>query len=57
MIGIGITLYIRCERRKVMTFWDVLSRLLVVPDSRTARNFKPVVRLRVDLGSIDCLTF
>jgi hypothetical protein len=53
----GPTLCIRCECRKVRTFWEVLSKVLAVLDSRIERNFRAVVRLRVDLGSIDCVTF
>lgn len=56
-MGMGPTLCIRCECRKVITFWEVLSDRLAVLDSRIARNFRAVVRLRVDLGSIDCITF
>lgn len=57
MISIGPTLYIRWERRKVTICCEVLSKLLAVLDTRIERNFRAVVGLRVDLGSIDCVTF
>jgi hypothetical protein len=56
-ISKGPTLCIRCECRKVRICWEVLSKELAVLDSRIERNFRAVVRLRVDLGSIDCVTF
>lgn len=56
-ISIGPTLYIRCDCRKVTICWELLSKLLAVLDSRIERNFRAVVRLRVDLGSIDWVTF
>lgn len=56
-ISIGLTLYIRCDCRKVTRFWELLSKFLAVLDSRIERNFRAVVRLRVDLGSIDWVTF